>query len=249
MRREVWTIPAPTLGGEATVVVYGHWGVPVLFFPAEGGSAWDVENNSMIHALAEPIEAGRIKVYCVPSYDHSSWSNRDAPLEQRARNHERYHGWICYDVVEAIHHDSGGPIDIATAGASMGAYHAVNFALRRADLFPYALGMSGNYDPTTWHGWGEQGDTVYFNNPFAYIANADGDHLQWLRHNVFIQLVVGTGPWEDWPSQALPSTVAFGELLRSKQIGCGLDIWGANSPHDWPSWCRQAAKYLGTFGG
>jgi esterase/lipase superfamily enzyme len=249
MRREVWTVPAPTLGGERTVMVYGHWGVPVLFFPAEGGSAWDIEDNGIIHALAEPIEAGRLKVFCVPSHDHEAWSNRDAPLEERARRHEAYHGWITYDIVRAIHHDCGGPLDIATAGASMGAYHAVNFALKRADLFPYALGMSGNYDPTTWHGWGEQGDAVYFNNPFAYIANADGDHLAWLRQRVFIQLVVGTGPWEEWPSRALPSTVAFADLLRSKGIGVDLDMWGRDSPHDWPSWCRQAAKHLGNLGG
>ena len=87
MRRDAWTLPAPTLGGEGTVLAYGHWGVPVLFFPAEGGSAWDVENHGIIHALTEPIEAGRIKVYCVPSYDQASWSNRDAPLAERARNH------------------------------------------------------------------------------------------------------------------------------------------------------------------
>lgn len=248
MRRDVWTIPAPTLGGEGTVLAYGHWGVPILFFPSEGGAAWDIENHGIIHALTEPIEAGRIKVYCVPSYDQASWSNRDAPLAERARNHERYHGWICYDVVQAIHHDCGGPAEIATAGVSMGAYHAVNIALRRADLFGYALGMSGNYDPTTWHGWGDQDDQVYFNNPFAYIANIHGDHLAWLRHHVFIQLVVGTGSWEEWPSRALPSTLAFGDLLRSKGIGCDLDVWGHDSPHDWPSWCRQAAKHLGSLG-
>lgn len=248
MRRDAWTLPAPTLGGEGTVLAYGHWGVPVLFFPAEGGSAWDVENHGIIHALTEPIEAGRIKVYCVPSYDEASWSNRAAPLAERARNHERYHGWICYDVVQAIHHDCGGPAEIATAGVSMGAYHAVNIALRRADLFGYALGMSGNYDPTTWHGWGDQDDQVYFNNPFAYIANIHGDHLAWLRHHVFIQLVVGTGSWEEWPSRALPSTLAFADLLRSKGIGCDLDVWGHDSPHDWPSWCRQAAKHLGSLG-
>lgn len=231
------------------MLAYGHWGVPVLFFPAEGGSAGDIESNGLIHALAGPIEAGRIKVYCVPSYDHAAWSNRGLPLEDRARNHERYHGWICFDVVSAIHHDCGGQVEIATAGVSMGAYHAVNSALRRADLFPYALGLSGNYDPTTWHGWGEQGDTTYFNNPFAYIANADGDHLQWLRRRVFVQLVVGTGAWEQEPTRALPSTVAFAELLRSKQIGCDLDVWGPDSPHDWPAWCRQAGKHLGALGG
>ena len=68
---------------------------------------------------------------------------------------------------------------------------------RRADLFPQALCLSGNYDPTTWHGWGEQRRCLYFQNPTAYVANLEGDHLAWLRHQRPPQLVCGQGMWED----------------------------------------------------
>ena len=50
-------------------------------------------------------------------------------------------------------------------GVSLGAYHAVNFALKRADLFPLALGLSGNYDPATWDAWGERGDGHLLQQP------------------------------------------------------------------------------------
>jgi esterase/lipase superfamily enzyme len=63
----------------------------------------------------------------------------------------------------------------------MGAYHALQMALTRADLFPVAICQSGNYDPSTWHGWGERGDAAYFTNPLDYVPHLHGDHLDWMR--------------------------------------------------------------------
>ncbi|MEO6822947.1 MAG: alpha/beta hydrolase-fold protein, partial [Candidatus Nanopelagicales bacterium] len=155
--------------------------------------------------------------------------------------------WITDQVAASIHHDCGGPLAIATAGVSLGAYHAVNAALRRADLFPYALGMSGNYDPSTWQGWGERGDTLYFNSPTSYVQHLHGDHLDWLRRTVFVQLCVGRGSWEVHPTQALPSTLELGEVLRAKGIPSSVDVWGEDTPHDWPSWARMAELHLGSL--
>lgn len=233
------------MGGDGTVIAYGSWGHPVLIFPAEGGSAVDLENNGIIHVLAPAIEAGKIKVYTVDARDSHAWSNRSLPLEARAHNYAAYLSWITDQVAPAIHWDCGGRVDISTVGASMGAYHAVNAALKRADLFPHAVGMSGNYDPTTWHGWGDCGDAVYFNNPFAYLPNEGGDHLDWLRGRVTIDLDVGTGAFEVEPTQSLPSTKALADLLWSKGIRCRLDVWGDDTPHDWPSWQRMIVKHFG----
>jgi esterase/lipase superfamily enzyme len=125
----------------------------------------------------------------------------------------------------------------------MGAYHAANFALRRADLFPQALCLSGNYDPSTWHGWGEQGDALYFQNPTAYVANLGGDHLQWLRHHVHLTLVCGQGMWED-TTGAQASTRRLAGLLAEKDIPHELDVWGHDVAHDWPWWRRQLTHHL-----
>lgn len=244
MRRDIWNIPAPALGGAGTVVAYGHWGPAVLMFPAEAGSAFDLEANGIIDALAGPLEHGHLKVYTVDSHDRYTWSDALIPTEERARRHEDYHQWIVDNVATAIHADCGGYTPIATAGPSMGAFHAVNFALRRADLFPHAVGMSGNYDPATWNGWGESGDALYFNNPFSYLSNTYGDHLEWLRGRVFVQLAVGTGAWEEHPTAALPSSRALCELLGAKGIPNHLAVWGNDTPHDWPSWRRMAEVYI-----
>ena len=63
-------------------------GRPVLVFPSERGRAWDFENNGMIGAVQELIDAGRVKLYCVDSYDAASWSNHEIPVEERARRRE-----------------------------------------------------------------------------------------------------------------------------------------------------------------
>jgi esterase/lipase superfamily enzyme len=233
--------------GAGAVIAYGHYGRPVLVFPSEQGRAWDFENNGMVAAVADLIDAGRVKLYCVDSADGYSWSDRSLPIEERARRHEQYEAWIRGTVAPWIADDSGGAMEIATLGCSLGAYHAVNIALKHAHVFPLAMGFSGNYDPTVWQAWGDQGDATYFNNPMAYVANLDGGHLDWLRERVSILLVVGQGAWEVSPTGALPSTLALADLLSQKGIPHELDVWGFDVPHDWPSWQAQLRHHLPRF--
>jgi esterase/lipase superfamily enzyme len=237
---------SPAIGATGSVVAHGHWGRPVLAFPAERGDAWEYDRQGMIGALAGLLDAGRLKLYCVDSFDGGSWSDPTLPLEERARAHERYESWIIDQVVPWIAHDLGGPGELATLGVSLGAYHAVNFALKRADLFPLALGFSGNYDPSTWHGWGERGAATYFNNPMDYLQHAGGGHLDWLRERVSILLVCGQGQWED-TTGALDSSRRLAGLLAAKGLRHELDLWGHDVPHDWPSWRAQVAHHLPRF--
>jgi esterase/lipase superfamily enzyme len=228
------------------VAVYGHWGRPVLAFPTERGDAGEWERLGMVAAVGDLLEAGRVKLYCVDSFDHESWSNRDVPLEERARRHGVYEAWILDEVVPFIGHDTGGASELIACGPSLGAYHAANFALKRADLFPLAICLSGNYDPSSWNAWGERGEAAYFNNPMDYVAHLGGDHLDWLRSRLSLLLVCGQGQWED-TTGALESTRRFAALLHAKGIRCELDVWGHDVPHDWPSWHAQLAHHLPRF--
>ena len=246
MSREVAELRSDAIGAAGTVIRYGHWGRAVLVFPTERGRARDFESNGMLGAVGGLVEAGRLKVYCVDSYDAGSWSNRDIPLEERARGHGRYESWILDDVVPWIYRDCGGPTEVATLGCSMGAFHAANFALKRADLFPLAMCFSGNYDPASWRGWGERGMAAYFNNPLDYVEHLEGGHLDWLRRRVNLLLVCGQGQWED-TTGALLSTKQFAGLLAGKGIRHELDMWGHDVPHDWPSWRAQVAYHLPRF--
>jgi esterase/lipase superfamily enzyme len=228
------------------VAAYGHWGRPVIAFPAERGDAGEFERRGMVGAVGDLVGGGRVKLYCVDSFDAESWSNRSAPLEERARRHGVYEAWILDRVVPFVRHDCGGTSEVIACGCSLGAFHAANFALKRADLFPLAICLSGNYDPAEWDGWGDRGDAAYFNNPMDYVSHLAGDHLDWLRGQVSLLLVCGQGQWED-TTGALQSTRRFAALLQSKGIRCELDLWGYDVAHDWPSWRAQLAHHLARF--
>src|SRR5205085_884343 len=114
---------SPAIGAAGSLVPYGHYGRPVLAFPAESGRAWD-------------------------------WQ---------------------------------------------------------------AIGVSGNYDPAAWNGWGERGEAAYFNNPFDYVGHLGGDHLEWLRSRLSVLVVCGQGMWED-STGALESSKQLARLLDQKGI-------------------------------
>jgi esterase/lipase superfamily enzyme len=244
VRQELFS---PAIGTTGTVIAHGHYGRPLIAFGAEDGDAAEWEREGMVAAVAPLLEAGRIKLYCVDSLDAASWSARDKPLEERAREHLGWESWLLEQVVPFVHHDCGGVQEILLAGVSMGAFHAANLALKHAHTFPLAIGLSGNYEPSAWHAWGDRGDAAYFNDPMAYVANLDGPHLEWLQQQLSILLVVGQGAWEHTPTGALESTRRFADLLWSKGVRCELDVWGYDVPHDWPSWQRQLAHHLPRF--
>lgn len=238
----------PSSGWTGQVAVHGHYGRPVLVFPSEGGSAWDFANNGMVDAVRRLVDEGRVKFYCVDSADAMAWADRSVPLEERARRHDVYEGWILNQVLPFVDNDlGGGGSELLTAGCSLGGYHAANIALRHAHLFPVALCLSGSYDPSEWDGWGERGTAAYFHNPVDYVSHLGGEHLDWLRSRLHLVLVVGQGSWEVDPTRALPSTRRFAELLAAKGISHDLDVWGYDVPHDWPSWRRQLAHHLPRF--
>jgi esterase/lipase superfamily enzyme len=227
------------------VLAYGHWGRPVIAFPSQQGACWQYEERGMVDAVGGLLDAGRVKLYCVDSYDSWSWHDGGLPLEERARRHGHYEWWILERVVPFVFDDCGGPTEIIVTGPSFGAYHAANFAFRRADLFPVAICQSGVYDVSV-VGWGERGDALYFNNPMDYVANLGGDHLDWLRGRLSILLLCGQGQWED-TTGALESTKRFAGLLGEKGIRHELDLWGHDVPHDWPAWRAQLAHHLPRF--
>ena len=226
------------------VFAYGHYGRPVVAFPSENGEVDDWESRGMIDAIGDLLAAGHAKLYCIPSFDRASWTRGDLPLEERAQSHGHYEWWVLTRLVPFVQSDSHTAELIAT-GTSFGAYHAVNFCLKRADIFPVAIGLSGVYDVTV-QGGGERGEAVYFNNPMDYVANLGGDHLDWLRDHASLLLVCGQGQWED-TTGALESTKRFGSLLAEKGIRHEMDLWGHDVPHDWPSWRRQIAHHLPRF--
>ena len=59
MKREYHRWHSPRLGIELGVVVYGHWGPPLLGFPTSAGDEFELEGQGMVGALADFIDAGK----------------------------------------------------------------------------------------------------------------------------------------------------------------------------------------------
>lgn len=246
MDRYETTLDAPGLDRPLSVIRYGHWGRPVVVFPTSGGRAHDYADRGMLDALGWLVDAGRVKLYCVDSFDHRSWSNKALDHESRAQQHDVYESWISDRVVPYIRDDSPGSAELLATGCSLGGFHALHFALRRADLFPAAICVSGAYDPTLWNTWGHAGFAAYVHNPMAYVPDLHGPHLEWLRHRLHLVLTVGRGPFEQ-ETTCLPTTRAIASRLQAKGIWCELDEWGDDASHDWPWWQRQTVHHLQRF--
>src|SRR5919106_6214993 len=118
VRRDHVAVHAPAIGGDGDLIAYGQWGRPVLAFPSQEGRAWDYEDRGMIASIAHLIDAGRVKVYCVDSFDSGSWHRADLSLEERARTHGLYEDWIINQVVPWIFNDCGGPQELIATGCS-----------------------------------------------------------------------------------------------------------------------------------
>ena len=135
-------------------------------------------------------------------------------------------------------------LDIITSGVSMGAYHAgaVHLGPRRSR--PVAIALSGAYDPTQWHGWGDFGDATYFANPSAYVrpASTATTSTGCARGSTSSSSSAKVLSKCTRPSRCrLPSTSLT--CWRRREFP-DLDMWGFDSAHDWPWWRKQLAHHL-----
>jgi esterase/lipase superfamily enzyme len=221
------------------LVVYGHWGPPLLAFPTSHGDEWELDRHGLIAAMAEFIDAGRVKVFCVGSNNHESFLDAGAHPFHRSWRQRVFDDYIRHEVVPFVHHHCQTPgIPIATMGASLGAYHAANTLFRYPHLFKRCYALSGVYDLRRFMD-GLYDDNFYFHNPVDYVANlSDGWTLDQLR-SCEIRLATGSGPWE-----RSGYSYEFSRILSSKGIRHFLDDWGARGGHDWPYWQDMMREYL-----
>lgn len=240
MRRRHEQIDSPAMGRPVHLWCYGHFGAPVIAFPTAAGFAHEWERQGMVEALAPLLYAGKIKLYCPESNVAESWTRREGEHDWRMGRHRAYESFVVDTLVPLVSRDCGGERRIAVAGASLGAYYAANFALKRPDLFHYALCLSGRYDMRSFTD-GQTSADLYFNSPLAYVPGLAGEALERVRRQTHLTLVCGRGKWEEG---CIEETAALGHLLRHKGVSCHVDFWGHDVSHDWVWWHRQAFFHL-----
>jgi esterase/lipase superfamily enzyme len=233
---------SPRLGYEMGVAVFGHWGPPLLAFPTSHGDEWELQRNGMLEAIADFVDGGRVKVFCVGSNNHDSFLNSGAHPSQRSWRQRMFDEYIRDEVVPFIHGHCQSPgLAIATTGASLGGYHAANTLFRYPHLVKRCYALSGIYDLRQFM-HGAYDDNFYFHNPVDYLANLTDPWYFEQYATCEIRLVTGTGPFEE-----SRYTYAMSGVLARKGIPHHVDDWGPRGGHDWPYWRDQLREYLGRW--
>jgi esterase/lipase superfamily enzyme len=235
---------SPPLNREMELKVYGHWGKPFIVFPSSCGRYFDYEGMGMVAAVAEAIDAGKIKLFAVDSADADSWYNWGLSPAERNDRHEAYDAYVAQEVVPFVRHHCRSPEQrVMATGCSMGAYHAVNCFLKHPDLFEGTIALSGLYrlDRNEFKLGAADLPAVYFNSPLAYLPGVDDAWLlDWYRRSTII-VCVGQGAWEH---EAIEDTRELDRIFREKAIPAWVDFWGHDVNHDWPWWYRQMNYFL-----
>ena len=235
MNREYHRWYSPSLERDMELLIFGHAGARVLVFPTSMGRFYEWEDRGMMGVVQDDLEHGRLQIYCVDSVDAESWYARWKHPGARVWRHIQYEQYLLREVLPMSQQKNHNPF-LITVGASFGAYHAVNFALRYPHLVGRTIGMSGIYDISRWVN-GYHDDNVYFQNPVEYIGNEnDSGRLEALR-NVDIILAVGNG------DSLYGNNTYFSGLLWRQGIGNALRVWDGWS-HDWPYWMQMLRLYI-----
>ena len=239
MRREHHRWHSARLGRELSLIVHGHWGPPLIMFPTSGGDEEEYERQGLIGAIAECIEAGTVKAFCVDLNHGDSFANRHAHPFHRSWMQRQYDEYIRHEVIPfARSHCQSPDAAVWTMGTSLGAYHAANTLFKHPDVVKRCYALSGVYDMKRFMD-GSYDDNFYFNNPVDYLANlSDATTLGHLA-SCDIHLATGTGPFEH-----SGESYGLSRILASRGIAHHLDDWGPLGGHDWPYWKHQMRGYL-----
>lgn len=230
------------LGREMYFNKYGHAGIPVIVFPSSGGSKDEFADFDMIRSVESYINEGRVQFYTPSSVDSESWLAEHKSAHDQALAHNQYDKYIIHEFLPLIRHESNWQGKIMATGASMGAYHSINFGLRHPDVFGVVLAMSGVYDTRFFTGDYGSDIAVYENSPIDYLWNMQDEwFLDQYRQNHYI-VSVGQG---DWEGPHIADTRRLEDAFRAKGIPGWFDYWGHDVPHDWPAWRDQIAYFFG----
>ena len=242
MKRQYHRWFSDRLGREMELLVFGHAGAKVLVFPTREGRFYDYENWGLVDALRHSIDGGHIRLYCVDGVDSESLYCRSAPPAARTERHRQYERYILQEVIPLMLSENGVP-SLIVHGCSIGAYHAMNLALRHPRLFCKVVALSGRYDLTRPAGLfedlfsGYYDQDIYFITPTHFLPNLNDPDLLEPMRRMDITLAVG----EHDPFHQ--SNRVLSQALADKDIPHQLAIWPGEA-HRARYWREMVRCYL-----
>ncbi len=221
------------------LLVFGNTGERVIVFPTRNGRFYEYESWRIIEELAPRIEAGQLQIFCVDSIDEQSLYATGARPQERIQRHRAYERYILEEVVpfSAYRNPEGR---LVAHGSSLGAYHAMNIALRHPHHFARVVAFSGRYNLTEPVGVfrdlfdGYYDDTIYFNTPTHFLAKLTDETLLSQLRQLEILFVIGR------QDPFLPNNQQFAAILCEKSIPHQFYVWDdeAHRPRYWRAMVR-----------
>jgi esterase/lipase superfamily enzyme len=242
MVREYHKWFSPRLARDMELLVFGHSGAAVLVFPTREGRFYDYENWGLVAAIEEPIDRGRLRLFCVDSVDGEALYCRCRPPHERIARSRQYEAYILDEVVPLVRSmDPDAPL--VAHGCSIGAYHAVNIAFRHPDRFRRVVGLSGRYDltrpmglfPDLFDGYYDQ--DIYFHTPSHFIPNLTDPFLLDKLRGLDITLAIGEA------DPFCENTRHLSGALWQKGVPNRLDVW-IGEAHRAREWRQMVRVYL-----
>ncbi len=237
MEQKTKTWHSSKLNRKMEIISYGWFGKPVLLFPSD--DVHEYERFSMIEALKDLLDVGKIKCYLVGTLHKETWENSELPREKCGQLQNQYNDYITEEVIPYIREDcKSESLRIVSAGTGLGAFQSCTQVFRRPNLFDTLIAISGTYDLKPFlHGYTDT--SCYLNSPIDFIPNLEDEfYLSVLRNQCSLNFLVGQGAYEN-PK----ASKEFCEVLKKKGIPHNLDLWGTNVNHDWIWWKKMLPYY------
>jgi esterase/lipase superfamily enzyme len=224
---------------EVTLVRWGSVGQPILLFPTAGGDAEEVERMQLVDALAPLLDAGKVKIYSCDSVAGQALLGRERTPQHQMWLQNQFQQYVRHEVAGAMRADCKSPdIELWSAGASIGAFHAASIVCRWPDVFAKAVSMSGTYDLRRFYESTDFTDDFWVSSPLHFVPTLAGRHLEVLKTR-YLHIMSGEGRAED-----IGESWNLANVLGKQGIPNKVDSWGAGWHHDWVTWRRMLPQIL-----
>lgn len=231
-----------SLQRDMELLVFGHAGRAILFFPTRTARFYDYEDWGVVGGVRERLNKGELMLFCVDSIDAESFYNKEVGPSQRINRHLQYEEYILNEVVPFMQQQPG-TTEVQVAGCSMGAFHAMNISLRHPQVFTKVTSMSGRYDLSMqlenyddlFDGFRNQ--QIYLNTPQHYMA--DLENYARLKALQQMEVIIAIGKEDPF----FESNLQFSQILHEKHIDHSFYEWEGNA-HLPRFWRQMVQLYL-----
>lgn len=224
------------VGRYMSIIRYGHWGPPMLYYPTSGGGATEFDYYGMQRDAKWFIDNGKVQFFAVDGFNWESFYNSDIHPADRIRAHLAYERFILEEALPLINSLTHNPY-LGCMGCSFGAYHALNSLLKHPDKFKLSLSMGGTFDIGGYMD-GYHDMDVYFNNPVDYVPNIS-DPWFYDEMSKYCKIILMVGASDKF----IDATIRMHNILTAKNIPHDFDVWDPPCNHH-EFWWKKQLPYI-----